>query len=132
MANISLAVDDVYALEAHLKEKGVGMFCPAGILPSASTETGTKHLLAFIADPDGYWTELMRHEPMLTSLAWGTVPSCNVNADAFQDSVNETGAAPEGQHQDTQAERLSPPAMWKSRITLPACCWSLRTSTIAG
>ncbi|MBE9029698.1 lactoylglutathione lyase [filamentous cyanobacterium LEGE 11480] len=58
--NLSLAVNDVYALEAHLKERGVEILRPAGVLPIASTETGTKHTLAFIADPDGYRVELMQ------------------------------------------------------------------------
>ncbi len=58
--NLSLAVDDVYALEAHLKERGVKILRPAGEVPMVSTETGERHTLAFIADPDGYRIELMQ------------------------------------------------------------------------
>lgn len=58
--NISLAVDDVYALETYLKENGVEILRPAGEVPMASTETGEKNTLAFIADPDGYRIELMQ------------------------------------------------------------------------
>lgn len=58
--NISLAVGDVYALEAHLSAAGVDVLRPAGEMPIASTETGRKAHLAFIADPDGYRVELMQ------------------------------------------------------------------------
>ena len=58
--NISLAVNDVYALEAYLKKKGVEILRPAGEVPMVSTETGEKQTLAFIADPDGYRVELMQ------------------------------------------------------------------------
>ncbi len=58
--NLSLAVDDVYALEAHLQERGVKILRPAGEVAMASTETGERHTLAFIADPDGYRIELMQ------------------------------------------------------------------------
>ncbi len=58
--NISLEVDDLYALEAFLKEQNVEMVRPAGELNIVSTELGRKHTLAFIADPDGYRIELMQ------------------------------------------------------------------------
>ncbi len=58
--NITLEVDDVSALEAYLKDKGVEILRPASQVPIASTETGKKHTLAFIADPDGYRIELMQ------------------------------------------------------------------------
>lgn len=58
--NLSLAVDDVYALTAYLEENGVKVLRPAGEVPMVSTETGEKHTLAFIADPDGYRIELMQ------------------------------------------------------------------------
>ncbi|MGR3273723.1 VOC family protein [Acaryochloris marina NIES-2412] len=58
--NLSLAVDDIYALETYLKENGVEILRPAGEIPMVSTETGEKHTLAFIADPDGYRIELMQ------------------------------------------------------------------------
>jgi hypothetical protein len=47
-------VDDVHALVAHLEEQNVKITHAAGELPMASTETGRRHTLAFILDPDGY------------------------------------------------------------------------------
>ncbi len=58
--NITLEVGDVFALETYLKERGVEILRPASQVPIASTETGKKHTLAFIADPDGYRIELMQ------------------------------------------------------------------------
>lgn len=59
--NISLGVDDVYALEAYLKDHDVTILRPAGELPIVSTETGQKYTLAHIADPDGYRIELLQN-----------------------------------------------------------------------
>jgi lactoylglutathione lyase len=58
--NISLAVDDVHALVAHLEEQNVKITHAAGELPMALTETGLRHTLVFILDPDGYKVELMQ------------------------------------------------------------------------
>lgn len=59
--NISLAVDDVYALETYLKAHDVTILRPAGKLPVVSSETGQKYTLAHIADPDGYRIELVQN-----------------------------------------------------------------------
>jgi len=62
--NLSLEVDDVYALEAFLKEQNVEIIRAAGEIGIQSTELGRKHTLAFVADPDGYRIELMQvHKP---------------------------------------------------------------------
>lgn len=58
--NISLAVDDIYALETHLKKHNVKILRPAGELSIVPVETGKKYTLAHIADPDGYRIELMQ------------------------------------------------------------------------
>lgn len=60
--NISLAVENVYALEALLKEQGVEILRPADELSIAPAETGKKYTLAHISDPDGYRVELMQIE----------------------------------------------------------------------
>jgi lactoylglutathione lyase len=58
--NITLAVEDVYAVEAFLKEQGVKILRPAGELPITPDETGKIYTLAHIADPDGYRIELIQ------------------------------------------------------------------------
>lgn len=58
--NITLAVADVYAVEAFLKENGVKILRPAGALPFSPKETGKVYTLAHIADPDGYRVELIQ------------------------------------------------------------------------
>ncbi len=58
--NISLEVNDVFALEAFLKENNVEILRPAGELNIVSAELGRKHTLAHVADPDGYRIELMQ------------------------------------------------------------------------
>ncbi len=58
--NISLAVKDVYALEAYLEAQGVTILRPAGDLPILPAETGKIYTLAHIADPDGYRIELIQ------------------------------------------------------------------------
>lgn len=58
--NISLAVEDVYALESFLKEKNVEILRPAGELSITPDETGKLYTLAHIADPDGYRIELIQ------------------------------------------------------------------------
>lgn len=58
--NISLAVDDLYALERYLKDHGVKFLRPAGELPFAPMETGKKYVLARIVDPDGFQVELIQ------------------------------------------------------------------------
>lgn len=58
--NLSLAVNDVYALEAFLQQYDVTILRPAGELPIVSSELGKKYTLAHIADPDGYRIELMQ------------------------------------------------------------------------
>ena len=58
--NISLAVEDIYALELFLKEKGVEILRPAGPLSISPEETGKVYTLAHIADPDGYRIELIQ------------------------------------------------------------------------
>lgn len=60
--NITLAVDDVYALEAFLKQHDITILRPAGELQIVSSETGKKYTLAHITDPDGYRIELMQNE----------------------------------------------------------------------
>lgn len=58
--NVSLAVKDVYALEAFLKENNVKILRPAGDLKMVPSETGKVYTLAHIADPDGYRIELIQ------------------------------------------------------------------------
>ncbi|MEP3226298.1 MAG: VOC family protein [Parasphingorhabdus sp.] len=58
--NITLAVKDVYAVEAFLKEQDVKILRPAGELSIVPSETGKKYILAHIADPDGYRIELIQ------------------------------------------------------------------------
>jgi len=58
--NISLAVNDVYALEAFLQGQSVTILRPAGELKIVPFETGKKYTLAHISDPDGYRIELMQ------------------------------------------------------------------------
>lgn len=58
--NVSLAVKDVYALEAYLEAQGVTILRPAGDLSIVPAETGKKYTLAHIADPDGYRIELIQ------------------------------------------------------------------------
>lgn len=58
--NISLAVNDVYALEEYLHKQGVTILRPAGELEIVPTETRKKYTLAHIADPDGYRVELIQ------------------------------------------------------------------------
>ncbi|WP_299732328.1 VOC family protein [uncultured Tateyamaria sp.] len=58
--NISLEVDDVFAVEAFLKEHDVTILRPAGKLAMTSKELGREYTLAHIADPDGYRIELMQ------------------------------------------------------------------------
>ncbi len=58
--NITLAVDDVYALESFLKHNGVEILRPAGELSISPDETGRKYTLAHIEDPDGYRVELIQ------------------------------------------------------------------------
>jgi lactoylglutathione lyase len=58
--NISLEVNDIFAVENFLKEQGVHISRAAGLLPIVSQEMGFKHTLAFITDPDGYRVELMQ------------------------------------------------------------------------
>lgn len=58
--NISLAVDDVYALNTFLQEQGVTILRPAGELNIVPSETGKKYTLAHIEDPDGYRVELIQ------------------------------------------------------------------------
>lgn len=58
--NISLAVDDVYALEKYFEEHDVEILRPAGELSIVPEETGKKYTLAHIADPDGYRVELIQ------------------------------------------------------------------------
>jgi len=59
--NITLAVDDVYALEAFFKEQGVTILRPAGKLSIVPSETSKIYTLAHIADPDGYRIELIQN-----------------------------------------------------------------------
>lgn len=58
--NITLAVKDVFATEAFLKENGVKILRPAGELPFSPKETGKVYTLAHVADPDGYRVELIQ------------------------------------------------------------------------
>ena len=58
--NVSLAVEDVYALEAFLRRQGVTILRPAGALKMVPAETGKRYTLAHIADPDGYRVELIQ------------------------------------------------------------------------
>lgn len=58
--NITLAVEDVFAVEAFLKVNGVKILRPAGELPFTPKETGKVFTLAHIEDPDGYRIELMQ------------------------------------------------------------------------
>lgn len=58
--NITLGVDDVFAVEAFLKEQGVKILRPAGKLSITPSETGKVYTLAHIADPDGYRIELIQ------------------------------------------------------------------------
>ncbi|MEO9468494.1 VOC family protein [Parasphingorhabdus sp.] len=58
--NITLAVKDVYAVEAFLKERDVTILRPAGELSIKPAETGKIYTLAHIADPDGYRIELIQ------------------------------------------------------------------------
>lgn len=58
--NITLAVEDVYAVEAFAKEQGVKILRPAGELSVTPSETGKVYTLAHIADPDGYRIELIQ------------------------------------------------------------------------
>lgn len=58
--NITLAVDDVFAVEAFLKEQDVTILRPAGKIAMTSKELGRQYTLAHIADPDGYRIELMQ------------------------------------------------------------------------
>lgn len=60
--NISLAVDDVFALEQQLKKHDVTILRPAGRLSMVARETGRHYTLAHIADPDGYRIELMQKQ----------------------------------------------------------------------
>lgn len=59
--NITLAVDDVYALEEFLQKKSVTILRPAGALKIVPSETGKVYTLAHIADPDGYRVELIQN-----------------------------------------------------------------------
>lgn len=59
--NISLAVDDLFALESFLQQQGVKILRPAGELQIVPSETGKKYTLAHIADPDGYRIELIQN-----------------------------------------------------------------------
>ncbi len=62
--NVSLAVRDVYALEAFLRRHGVEVLRPAGELKIVPAETGKVYTLAHISDPDGYRVELIQaHTP---------------------------------------------------------------------
>jgi len=58
--NISLAVADIYATEAFLREQGVTILRPAGELAITPSETSKIYTLAHIADPDGYRIELIQ------------------------------------------------------------------------
>lgn len=58
--NISLGVEDIYVLEAFLKEQGVKILRPAGPMSMVSTEIGRTYTFAHIEDPDGYRVELMQ------------------------------------------------------------------------
>lgn len=59
--NITLAVDDIYALETFLREQGVTILRSAGELSIVPSETGKVYTLAHIADPDGYRIELIQN-----------------------------------------------------------------------
>lgn len=59
--NITLAVDDVYAVEEFLKKQGVTILRPASALPIVPSETGKVYTLAHVADPDGYRVELIQN-----------------------------------------------------------------------
>lgn len=59
--NLSLEVKDVYELVAFLEKNEVEVTRPAGELPIVSNETGKRHTLAYITDPDGYKIELMQN-----------------------------------------------------------------------
>lgn len=58
--NITLAVEDVFAVEAFLKKNGVEILRPASALPFTPKETGRVYTLAHIADSDGYRVELIQ------------------------------------------------------------------------
>ncbi len=58
--NITLAVDDIYAVESFLKDQGIEILRPAGELSITPTETGKVYTLAHITDPDGYRIELIQ------------------------------------------------------------------------
>jgi len=58
--HIALEVDDIYAMEAHLKSLDVKIIRPAGPMTFAPTETGEKEIISFIEDPDGYKIEFIQ------------------------------------------------------------------------
>lgn len=58
--NITLAVNDVYALQEFLEQQGVTILRPAGELSIVPSESGKVYTLAHIADPDGYRIELIQ------------------------------------------------------------------------
>ncbi|MBM7067007.1 lactoylglutathione lyase [Actibacterium sp. 188UL27-1] len=57
--HIALEVDDIYAMEKHLKSLGVHVVRPAGPMTFAPEETGVKEVISFIEDPDGYRIEFI-------------------------------------------------------------------------
>ncbi|WP_415402161.1 lactoylglutathione lyase [Tateyamaria sp. SN3-11] len=57
--HIALEVDDIYAMEDHLKSLGVNVVRPAGPMTFAPEETGVKEVISFIEDPDGYRIEFI-------------------------------------------------------------------------
>ena len=58
--HIALEVDDIYAMEEHLKSMGVKVIRPAGPMTFAPEETGEKEVISFIEDPDGYKIEFIQ------------------------------------------------------------------------
>lgn len=58
--HIALEVDDIHAMQDHLKSMNVPVIRPAGEMTFAPKETGVKEVIAFIEDPDGYRIELIQ------------------------------------------------------------------------
>lgn len=58
--HIALEVDDIYAMEEHLKSLDVKVIRPAGPMMFTPEETGEKEVISFIEDPDGYKIEFIQ------------------------------------------------------------------------
>lgn len=58
--HIALGVVDIYASCAQLSKLGVTFLRNPGPMAYATDETGTREVIAFIQDPDGYKIELIQ------------------------------------------------------------------------